>query len=551
MKKLYFILIALLVITSAKSQLVVDTTANWQQLIPTILGGNCVQISNVTYNAGSGTSAVYSNFPGFGDGILITTGQALNAEGINDSPSVGNDNGLGGNSQLNQYLPPGTFTYDATWLTFNFQASYSGYVSVDYIFASEEYPEFVNAGFNDIFGFFVQATGVPSQNIALVPGTQIPVSIDNVNAQSNSSFYVDNANGTALQYDGYTVPLTAQFYADSGVVYTLTIAIGDVGDGIFDSGVFLKANASSTQSLTGNVNHLGQPAQSGIAELFGFNTDSTAAPLLDTQPIVNGSYTFANVTSGAYNIRVTLDTVLYPGTYPTYFDSVFMWNDATIISAPCNNYDLGMQLMVLNNGLGDITGTVGNSGEIFKTTEAGVPYVGGHVYLVGTADNKVYGFDLTNSEGKFHFAGVPDGTYNIMIDAPGLLMDAIRTVTISPTNRVYTNQSYIVGANKIIISESPLPVIENPNIIGVKVQPNPTNGPFTVSFTLKNPVYITADVYNALGQKVMGVYSGNMQPGFQQIQGNIAGIDDGIYFLRMVTNSADTIVRKLVKTTAY
>ena len=144
MKKLFTLLTALLVITSAKSQLVVDTAANWQQLIPTILGGNCVQISNVTYNAGQGTSAAYTNFPGFGDGILITTGQAINAQGINDNTSLGNDNALGGNSQLNQYLLPGTFTYDATWLTFNFQTAYSGNVTVEYIFASEEFPEFLN-----------------------------------------------------------------------------------------------------------------------------------------------------------------------------------------------------------------------------------------------------------------------------------------------------------------------------------------------------------------------------------------------------------------------
>ncbi len=551
MKKLFTLLSALLVITSAKSQLVVDTAANWQQLIPTILGGNCVQISNVTYNAGQGTSAAYTNFPGFGDGILITTGQAINAQGINDNTSLGNDNALGGNSQLNQYLLPGTFTYDATWLTFNFQTAYSGNVTVDYIFASEEFPEFVNAGYNDIFGFFIQSNGVPSQNIALIPGTQIPVSIDNVNSITNSSFYVDNTNGTGLQYDGYTVPLTAQFYADSGVVYTLTIAIGDVGDGIFDSGVFLKANASNTQSLTGNVNHLGQPAQGGVAELFGFNTDSTVAPLIDAQPIVNGSYTFANVTSGAYNLRVTLDTLLHPGTYPTYFDSVYMWSDATIISAPCTNYDLDMQLMVLNNGLGDITGTIGNSGEIFKTSKSGsIPYVGAHVYLVSQSDNKVYGFELTNTEGKFHFSGVPDGTYNIMVDAPGLLMEAIRNVTISPTNRVFTNQSYIVGANKIIISENPLPVTENPIVGGVHVRPNPTNGQFTTNFALNTGAYVTADLFNALGQRVMGIYSGQMLPGMQQIEGDISGLPNGVFFLRMATNSNDVVVRKLVKTSA-
>lgn len=552
MKKLFTLLSALLVITSAKSQLVVDTAANWQQLIPTILGGNCVQISNVTYNAGQGTSAAYTNFPGFGDGILITTGQAINAQGINDNTSLGNDNALGGNSQLNQYLLPGTFTYDATWLTFNFQTAYSGNVTVDYIFASEEFPEFVNSGYNDIFGFFIQSNGVPSQNIALVPGTQIPVSIDNVNSITNSSFYVDNTNGTGLQYDGYTVPLTAQFYADSGVVYTLTIAIGDVGDGIFDSGVFLKAHASNTQSLTGNINHLGQPAQGGVAELFGFNTDSTVAPLIDAQPIVNGSYTFANVTPGAYNLRVTLDTVLHPGTYPTYFDSVYMWSDATIISAPCTNYDLDMQLMVLNNGLGDITGTIGNSGEIFKTSKSGsIPYVGAHVYLVSQSDNKVYGFELTNTEGKFHFSGVPDGTYNIMIDAPGLLMEAVRNVTISPTNRVFINQSYIVGANKIIISENPLPVTENPIVGGVSVRPNPINGPFIANFALNTGAYITADLFNALGQRIMGVYSGQMLPGMQQIEGDISSLPNGVFYLRLVTNSTDVVVRKLVKTTAY
>jgi hypothetical protein len=336
------------------------------------------------------------------------------------------------------------------------------------------------------------------------------------------------------------------------VVYTLTIAIGDVGDGFYDSGVFLKAHASNTQSLTGNINHLGQPAQGGVAELFGFNTDSTVAPLIDAQPIVNGSYTFANVTPGAYNLRVTLDTVLHPGTYPTYFDSVYLWSDATIISAPCTNYDLDMQLMVLNNGLGDITGTIGNSGEIFKTSKSGsIPYVGAHVYLVSQSDNKVYGFELTNTEGKFHFSGVPDGTYNIMVDAPGLLMEAIRNVTISPTNRVFTNQSYIVGANKIIISENPLPVTENPIVGGVHIRPNPTNGQFTTNFALNNGAYVTADLFNALGQRVMGIYSGQMLPGMQQIEGDISGLPNGVFFLRMATNSTDVVVRKLVKTSAY
>ncbi|UPT69183.1 MAG: T9SS type A sorting domain-containing protein [Sphingobacteriales bacterium JAD_PAG50586_3] len=130
-------------------------------------------------------------------------------------------------------------------------------------------------------------------------------------------------------------------------------------------------------------------------------------------------------------------------------------------------------------------------------------------------------------------------------------MDAIRTVTISPSNRIFTNQSYIVGANKIIISDTPLPVIENPIIIGLKVQPNPTEGPFTAAFTLIKNTYVTVDVYNAMGQKVANVFNGNLNAGFQQIQGNLGGLTDGIYYLRLVTNSADTIVRKITKTEVY
>jgi hypothetical protein len=138
-----------------------------------------------------------------------------------------------------------------------------------------------------------------------------------------------------------------------------------------------------------------------------------------------------------------------------------------------------------------------------------------------------------------------------MVDVPGLLMDAIRTITVSPSNRIFTNQSYIVGANKIIISDTPLPVVENPIVTGLKIQPNPTEGPFSTTFTLKNNAYVTLDVYNSMGQKVVSVFSGNLNAGFQQINGSLAGLSDGIYYLRLVTNSADTIVRKITKTEVY
>ena len=103
-------------------------------------------------------------------------------------------------------------------------------INFNYVFGSEEYPEFVNAGFNDAFGFFLSGpnpTGgmYVDQNLAIVPGTaNTPVSIFNVNNVSNSAYYVDNGDGftapqnsdpTVIQFDGFTTPLTTNCFRNS------------------------------------------------------------------------------------------------------------------------------------------------------------------------------------------------------------------------------------------------------------------------------------------------------------------------------------------------
>ena len=130
-----------------------------------------------------------------------------------------------------------------------------------YVFASEEYNEYVCSQFNDVFGFFVNGGEYSNENIALIPGTDppIPVSINNVNngtvgsngeagncsdlQLANSAFYVDNADGTNIEYDGYTTTLTAVIAVVPGTEYTIKLAIADAGDGALDSGVFLEGES--------------------------------------------------------------------------------------------------------------------------------------------------------------------------------------------------------------------------------------------------------------------------------------------------------------------
>src|SRR5207302_6362256 len=105
-----------------------------------------------------------------------------------------------------------------------------------------EYNEFVGTPFNDVFGFFLNGV-----NIALVPGTSTPVSINNVNTGANAIFYTDNdGGGLNIQYDGLVGQRTALFptaHVNPGVENTITIAIADVTDQFYDSGILLAANS--------------------------------------------------------------------------------------------------------------------------------------------------------------------------------------------------------------------------------------------------------------------------------------------------------------------
>jgi len=98
-----------------------------------------------------------------------------------------------------------------------------------FVFGSEEYPEYVNS-INDVFGFFISGPGITgpyqnnAKNIALIPATNNPVSINSVNAGSNNTWYTANHNGQHnVQPDGFTKVLTARANVICGETYQIKI----------------------------------------------------------------------------------------------------------------------------------------------------------------------------------------------------------------------------------------------------------------------------------------------------------------------------------------
>lgn len=227
--------------TGAQAIAVIGNT-NANDLANNIAGPGIV-ISNavLTYSnqnnvadAPTGTFTSGLSSVGFASGIVLTTGGISCVPDPNDQWACGVDRG--------EPLP----NFDTTSLQFDFTST-TGRVFFRYVFASEEYNEFVDQGFNDSFELLLNGS-----NIALLPGAAGVVSVDNVNCQTNSAYYrnndpFDSPTNCAflpldLQYDGLTTVLTASGDLNAGTNH-FEFRIYDVGDNFLDSGVFIEAGS--------------------------------------------------------------------------------------------------------------------------------------------------------------------------------------------------------------------------------------------------------------------------------------------------------------------
>lgn len=260
-----FSILLILVGVNSYAQLITQGGISPTNLVQNILLGNGVSVSNISYSGSPGAIGGFTTGPqnmGLTSGIVITTGTIQNngdgPQGPNNRDDAGTNNGYPGYSLLNNALGGNGQTYNAARLEFDF-IPYSDTIRFRYVFGSEEYPEFVGSDYNDIFGFFITGPGFPTPtNIALVPNTSDVVAINSVNGgnpttnpqvpSTNSQYYVSNNNGTVVQYDGYTKVLEAVARVQCGQTYHLIMAIADVGDGIYDSGIFLEANSLSSNT---------------------------------------------------------------------------------------------------------------------------------------------------------------------------------------------------------------------------------------------------------------------------------------------------------------
>ena len=239
-----------------------DMSTTTATAVAQALVGPGVTISNATYvgaNVAAGTFAGGGAAPlgiGFDSGVILSSGNIASAAGPNTADGTTTQNGTAGDADLTTLS--GFTTLDASVLEFDFTPD-ADTVFFRYVFASEEYNEFVNTQFNDTFAFFVNGVNCATVPNPAVPLGTLPVTINSVNngnplgagTITNPALYRNNdpsdgAPTIDTGMDGLTIVLTCMAPVNANVVNHMKLAIADASDRLLDSVVFLEQGSLST-----------------------------------------------------------------------------------------------------------------------------------------------------------------------------------------------------------------------------------------------------------------------------------------------------------------
>lgn len=238
-----------------------------QQLVEDVLiNSPCANVSNFSVSGWEDFpsygyfSAGTSDFP-FQDGVLLTTGRAISAIGPNNSLlSEGTSSWLG-DIDLEQAIGESN-TVNATVLEFDF-LPIANKIIFEYIFSSEQYFAYSNpnqCNFSDGFAFLLREAGTQNQyqNLAVVPGTNIPVKITTIRGEgticeaANPQFF-DAYNGVEhpTNYNGQTKILRAEALVEPGTLYHIKLVVADQENPFYDSAIFLGGGSFSVENDLG------------------------------------------------------------------------------------------------------------------------------------------------------------------------------------------------------------------------------------------------------------------------------------------------------------
>lgn len=273
-------------------ELSINTNATAEEMANAIFGDG-VAVWTASYSGDALSSGIYSGAdttvagvaPG-DSGVILSTGYVrdfTNSDGsTNTNQSAGtstNTSGANNDSDFNALA--GTGTRDASFLEISFVPQ-GDFITIDFVIASEEYPEYVNSQYNDVIGVWV------NDQLAQVTIGDGSASIGNINGDDTQNLYVDN---TGDQYntemDGFTITLTFVAPVNAGEFNTLKIGVADVADSSYDTNLLI-AGGSVQSSIVAQDDSVTIPGgRSATLNVLGNDSSSAGGVLTVTH--INGT----------------------------------------------------------------------------------------------------------------------------------------------------------------------------------------------------------------------------------------------------------------------
>ena len=227
-----------------------------------LIDSQCNQAFNITSSTGSDFGSTNgigyfeangSSWP-FENGLIMTSGDVANAPGPESGVLLDGTYAWPGDGDLEAFIPGlnAGDTNNASIIEFEF-VPVSNSMSFDFIFAAEEYGTF-QCTFTDAFAFLLTDSAGNTTNLAIVPGTDDPISVltvrddqyngacESVNEEWFANYYGPGGLPpltSPTNFIGHTEVMTASATVIPNEVYTIKLVVADDGDTIYDSAVFI------------------------------------------------------------------------------------------------------------------------------------------------------------------------------------------------------------------------------------------------------------------------------------------------------------------------
>lgn len=400
------------------------------------------------------------------------------------------------------------------------------------------------------------ANGCTSTATVQVTVNSLPPVLANANAYAictGATVSLTTSAPTAISYLWSNTSTTPSTSVSPTITTSYTLEVTDV-NGCVNS-ASLTINVKPNTGISGNIVN----ETTGNVVLYKYSSALSLWDSVTVVPITGGAYSFTNVDSADYVVKVL------PGTGTnqiTYGASEISWQNATTINHGCTNNSVMtvtvMALVNIGTGTGSMSGTITEAlgfgqrpdGSSFKPQAPGNP-IGG-IVVKGGRNPGGQMFTQTTTDpvtGTYTLSGIPDGTdYFVLVDIPGLDTNLTYHRNLTPGNNQLTGLDFTVDS-----------MFVNPinNSVGINdvnsikhqltVYPNPTSQFININYELKNISFVNIEIIDIVGKTAKVLLNKVNQSADKYTQQfSIADLNSGVYFLRLKIDQNESIIKLII-----